>query len=203
MMSSKNDYWLVTIIGFLVGWLILLPATNLLDTKFSFFIIAGSVFGFTILAPLIFFIFKKISLFFRIAEQLGKFAAVGTLGTFLDLGILNALIILTGAAAGWRFTLFKTISFFIASLNNYFWHKFWTFESNSAVSLKDYGKFISVMLISAAVNVIVASFFVNIVGTPQGFPVKVWANISAGIAVIFSIAWSFSGLKFFVFEKRI
>jgi putative flippase GtrA len=198
---SKKDLFIVSIIGFLVGWLVLLPAANL-GVKISPAIAAISVLFFSVLAPILLAFLHFLSRFFKVLEQAGKFLAVGTLNTLLDISVLNGLIYLTGIARGWHFTLFKATAFLIASTNSYFWNKFWTFESYSKINPGEYFFFFLVTLFGAFINTTVASFIVNVLGAPAGFSLKLWANVAALIAVFFSMLWNFSAYRYIVFKKR-
>lgn len=197
---NKKDYYLVTIIGFLVGWLILLPAANI-GLKISPLLIVGSVVGFSIFAPFALWLLKYLSRFWRLLEQFGKFAAVGTLNSLLDIGILNLLIFLTDIAAGSYFSGFKAISFLVASTNSYLWNKFWTFQSRLPVTAVEYFRFIFFTLIGALINVSAASLIVNAIGAPSGFNLKLWANIGAVAAVFVSMLWNFLSYRYIVFKS--
>ena len=59
--------------------------------------------------------------------QFGKFAAVGASNTAIDFGVLNLLLTPLGLATG-NFALAKFLSGIIATLNSFFWNKFWSFE---------------------------------------------------------------------------
>ena len=146
----KKDYYLVAIIGFLVGWLVLLPAKNIgLDISPIF--ISVSVLGLTIFAPIALFILKRLGRIWPIFEQFGKFAPVGTLNTLLDLGVLNLLMLMTGIYGGLSFTGFKAVSFVVGTTNSYFWNKFWTFGSKLPVTISEYGRFGAFTLVGIAI----------------------------------------------------
>ena len=53
-----------------------------------------------------------------------KFAVVGTLGTMIDFGVLNLLILTFGSSKG----LAKTCSFTVAVINSFIWNRLWTFR---------------------------------------------------------------------------
>lgn len=76
---------------------------------------------------------KRIKVFY----QLAKFVLVGGLNTFVDWGILNLLMFLTGIAAGSLYSVFKGVSFLVATTNSYFWNKFWTFRPAAERSAAD------------------------------------------------------------------
>lgn len=135
-------------------------------------------------------------------RQFVKFLAVGILNTLIDLGVLNVLIFLTAAAAGWQFAIFKGISFSAAVLNSYFWNKFWTFKDRKKIRVAELSQFFVISAGGFIVNVGVASFVVNIVGPMWGFPENIWANVGAIFAIGFSLIWNFLGYKFIVFKDK-
>jgi putative flippase GtrA len=53
-----------------------------------------------------------------------KFSVVGTLGTVIDFGILNLLILTFGFSKA----LAKTCSFTMAVINSFIWNRLWTFR---------------------------------------------------------------------------
>jgi len=134
--------------------------------------------------------------------QLAKFMLVGTLNTFIDLGILNFLMVLFGITSGWHFSLFKMISFSSAATNSYFWNKFWTFrKKETKVGAGEYTQFYLITGIGFLINVGIASLVVNVIGPQFGFSPTIWANIGAIIAVLCAFMWNFLGYKFIVFKK--
>ena len=139
---------------------------------------------------------------FPVLFQLAKFVLVGALNTFVDLGLMNFLILITGIASGWLYSIFKAASFIASVINSYFWNKFWTYEhKETKVGGKEFGKFFLVAGIGFLLNVGVASFIVNIIGPQFGISSELWANIGAFIAIIAVFMWNFLGYKFLVFKK--
>ncbi|MDP1706616.1 MAG: GtrA family protein [bacterium] len=196
-----KDFYLVTAIGLAVGALFLLPLRNI-GFSLAPLIIVGSLVGFTLLAPLAFGIFRFLSRFWRPMEQVGKFAAVGTLNSLFDLAIVNFLILLTGVTAGWLFSLFKALSFFMASANSYAWNKFWTFQSRTPTDWREYSYFIFFTLLSVFLNVVTASFVVNFLEAPIGIGPELWANIGALTATAVSLVFNFFLYKKVVFKTK-
>ncbi len=197
-----RDFYLVGVIGFLVGWLVALPAANIgVSITPLFFVI--SVVGFTLFAPLALWVLKLLSRKWAVFEQFGKFAAVGTLNTLVDLGVLNLLILITDLASGAPFVGFKTISFLVATTNSYFWNKFWTFGSRMPVTGKEYLRFAFFTLGGTLINVGIASLVVNVIGAPEGMNPKLWANIGALCGVFAGFMWNFLSYKFIVFKGSV
>lgn len=133
--------------------------------------------------------------------QFFKFAVVGVMNTLIDLGVLNGLILLTGMAVGWQFSVFKGISFIAAVINSYFFNKFWTFKSKKSVGAGELLQFFAVSVGGFVVNVGTASLVVNVIGPLWGISPTLWANVGAISAIAFSMAWNFIGYKFLVFRR--
>jgi len=197
-----KDYRLAAVIGFLVGCLVLIPVANL-GYAVTALLAAASVVGFALFAPFALFLLKQLGRVWPVFNQFGKFAAVGTLNTLLDLGVLNALIFITGFARGAPFAGFKAVSFLVASTNSYFWNKFWTFESRAPIALGEYARFLLFTLVGTFLNVGVASLIVNVLGAPEGVGEKLWANAGALIAVFTSLLWNFLAYRKIVFRPAL
>ncbi|MEK7519245.1 MAG: GtrA family protein [Patescibacteria group bacterium] len=145
-----------------------------------------------------FLIGKKILVIFQIA----KYLLSGVLATIIDLSILNFLILIFGVATGIYFTVFKTISFILATSVKFLISKFWTFEElQKGKSIKETIQFFLVTLVGLVINVTVASFLVNNVGSRGGVSDRLWANISGILAAFVTFTWNFLGYKFIVFKK--
>jgi putative flippase GtrA len=134
--------------------------------------------------------------------QFIKFAETGGLNTFVDLGVLNLLILITGFSAGIYYSVFKGISFVAAILNSYFWNKHWVFESKAKGEKqeKEFAKFIMISVGGFVVNVAAASLIVYLAKNSSANP-KIIANAAAAIAFVLTMAWNFMGYKLVVFVK--
>ena len=196
----KIDAILAAIIGFLNGgffWFILKQIE--IRIPYSWFLIIV----FTFLAPLALYIASLIGKKFLIIFQAAKFFLVGTLNTFIDLGVLNFFIWISGITNGLFYSLFKALSFLVATTNSYFWNKFWTFEKRKEKPApEEFLKFLVVTTIGLGINVGVASFFVNIIGPQFGISERLWAGaVGPVIAAFFAFVWNFFSSKFIVFKK--
>lgn len=202
-MITKKDYFVISIIGFLFGLLLLPVLSNIklpffaVNLKSAFLIIIG----FIIFANLALWFASLLSRFVPVFLQVAKFAAVGGLNTLLDLGVLNVLILISGVAVGYWYPVFKGISFVIANINSYFWNKHWTFGVGGTANIKEFSQFLIVSIIGFGINVGIASLLVNIIGAPENISLERWANIGALSATIISLVWNFIGYKFFVFKR--
>jgi len=133
--------------------------------------------------------------------QLTKYLLIGVLATITDLGVLNLLMWTSGIMIGLWYSVFKGISFIVATCAKYFGDKFWAFEKMEKEGMhKEFGQFFMVTLIGLGLNIGVASFVVNVIGPQFGMSETLWANVG-GIAAAFGVtAWNFIGYKFFVFK---
>lgn len=134
--------------------------------------------------------------------QVIKFILVGILNTFVDLGILNILILASGAVSGLLYSAFKGVSFIAAVINSYFLNKFWTFKKKETrKNQREFTRFFVIAVFGFGINIGVASWLVNAVGPQFGLSPKIWANVGAVSATFVSMFWNFLGYKFFVFQK--
>ena len=195
---KKLDQILAAIIGFLDGvffYFILktaeveIPYTWSLPFALALLCIAGMYVASAIAAKI------------RIILQVARFFLVGTLNTFIDLGVLNIFIWISGIATGFFYSVFKSFSFLIATTNSYFWNKYWTFEKREKPTSGEFFKFLVITFFGFLINVGVASFVVNIIGPQFGMGEKIWASVGAIVAAFFAFVWNFFASKFIVFKK--
>ncbi len=196
---KKSDAVISSIIGFLVGIFFFIILRNLGFTINYDWIL---LIAFPPLSFLGMLLASVIGKKFLVVYQAAKFCLTGALNTFVDLGVLNLLIWITGIASGYHYSIFKAISFVVAATNSYLWNKHWTFEKKGSVfSSGEFAKFFGVTFIGFLINVGVASVVVNVIGPQYGLSGEMWANIGAFVAVFFAFVWNFVGSKFIVFKK--
>ncbi len=198
--TQARDYYVVGVIGFLVG-LLALPLAGNFKLQLGLLGSITVVVGFTILAPIALATLTLLGRIWPVLVQFGRFAAVGVLNTLVDLGVLNLLISWTGVASGPSFSLFKGTSFLVASTNSYFWNKFWTFRDREQASVGQYGRFLGLTLIGTLINVGVATFIVSVIGAPHGVAPAIWANVAAVLAVGASFLWNFLSYRLIIFKR--
>lgn len=202
---TAKDRSVVASVGFLIGALALIPIKNL-GIALTPLVIVSVVVGCMLFALLALGILYVLGRRWEAIYQFGKFAAVGTLNSLVDLAILNLLILLTDVASGGYFTLFKTISAFAGKNNSYFWNKMWAFGDGDAawrerVVWREYIQFIFFTFIGLLLNVGIASLIVNIFPQPPQISEKLWANIGAVIAMLASMFWNFLSYRWVVFKR--
>lgn len=192
---------MVSVIGFFFAIFSIPIISNLkisfLPANFTTAVILVVIF--LVFAPLALWVASLVAKIIPIILQVAKFAAVGAFNTFLDWGILNLLIALTGAASGVLYSVFKGISFLAANSGSYFWNKYWTFKSSSQANAGEFTKFFAVSIVGLIINVGIASAVVGWVKPLGGFTPERWANVGALLATLVSLVWNFVGYKFLVF----
>lgn len=205
MTKTKKDIFLGFVIGAAVGALVQPMMSNLVVTLANIGLgvnaktrILVFVF-FTILAPLALFLISIVSRIIPVLYQFSKFAAVGTLNSFIDFGVVNLLIAMTGYAAGVWFAVFKAVSFIFSTTNSFIWNKMWTFDSKGGDTTAQAVKFYIIAGVGLFINVGVASAVVA--AKPINASANLWANVAVLGGIFASFLWNFLGYKFLVFKK--
>ncbi len=196
---KRSDIISILILGEIVAIFLILVLRNLgyFFNWIWFLLIALPICALIALA-LSYFIAKRIKVVFQFA----KFVAVGLANTAVDFGILNILILISGIAGCLAYSIFKGISFIIATAHSYVWNKFWTFrKAETKEAGKEALQFFVVSLIGLAINVSVASIVVNLIGPQWDISLKLWANVGAACGSAIGLIWNFLGYKFIVFKK--
>ncbi len=160
--------------------------------------------------------------------QFLRFGIIGVANTFIDIFILNVLIVLnknnaifyfSGLTIGNEFILgyypiFKAFSFICANIFSYFANKIWAFkDASQQKDLKKFSKFFLVSIGGLVVNTFFASLFFysfdQFIGAQLELPVwgkilvnqSILATVGALVGTAFSLLWNFFGYKMFVFKK--
>ena len=200
--TLARDVALALVVGFMTGALAIPVVINLgIDIRVPLlsapFIIAVLFASGLMVASLV---ADRVPSFF----EFSKFAIVGVLNSGVDFGVLNSLILVTGAAAGVAFLAFKSVSVTLGVINSYLWNKYWTFQVNVSepgAARREMVAFLVVTLAAVAVNVAGADVIVNVIGAPRGVSGKLWANVGAISGAGLTLFTNFFGYKFFVFKK--
>ncbi len=205
---TKKDIFISLVIGEAAGLLILVVLKNLSQGISQLNLIPGWIWPvfFPVFCLIWLWLANFLSRFLRVFNQLGKFVLVGGLNFLVDLGILNLFIFLTDISAGYWYSLFKGIAFAVAVINSYILNRWWTFQNpeqpaEAVDTSKQFTQFLIISLIGLAINNLVASGMVNLLGPQWGIDAKVWASIGAVIASFVGMFWNFMGYKFIVFKK--
>ncbi len=172
---------------------LLLPLTWWLRTAiFAFFGLLG---------PLALWICWLIGRAWKGFYQFGQFAAVGTLNSFIDIGVFNLETFFYGTSmiGNALFATFKAISFLCGTTNSFLWNKYWTFGAQEKPQASEVTAFYTVAIIGWAINVGVATL-VKASGAQDS---KVLVDLVAPLSGIgASFLWDFFGYKYLVFRKK-
>ncbi len=214
---TTRDLRNVTLIGAEVGILFQPIIANLwssdigpaLTARLGFapapiFVHLAAFVGFTALAPLALWVLSALSTKIAVLYQFGKFAAVGSSNAFVDIGLLNFILLTTGVGKDSPFfVVIATSTALIATVNSFLWNKFWTFEAakTSEQTWKEVAKFYVVTGVAAIVNGGVTWLFVHSIGD-TGISEKLLANIGKVVGIFSALFINFLGYKFFVFKKQ-
>jgi putative flippase GtrA len=200
---SRTDFYLVSFIGASFA-LFSIPIIINLDITFipiTFSTVISLVVSFIIFANIALGLAWLAGKYFPIIFQFAKFGAVGAFNTFLDWGVLNLLIAMTGIADGLGFSLFKGCSFTISTIGAYFWNKYWTFNAKEKSNTSEVTRFVLISVSGFVINVGLASLIIFLFKATTVVTPPQLANIAAASATIASLIWNFIGYKLFVFKK--
>jgi putative flippase GtrA len=205
---TKKDFRLILIVGAAVGLLIQPIIANVLP-QIHFGVLGRIIIllFFVVFAPLALWVAFLISRWWKGLYQFAQFAAVGTLNSFIDVGVFNLETFAYGTAmiSTTMFAVFKAISFLCATTNSLFWNRYWTFSDSAAgvgsgKQTKETVSFYVVALIGWGVNVGVATLVKTL--EPSGIAARIWVNIVAPVfGIAASFLWDFFGYKYLVFKK--
>lgn len=202
---NKKDLLIVTGLGAAIGVLSQAILGNLMDEVYRLFpapsgtIRLAAFAFFTLLAPSALYIASIVGKLIPVLYQFAKFAAVGTLNTFVDLGVFNLETLLVGGQpSSTLFAVLKGISFLAGTTNSFFWNKYWTFGGAGDGKAVEVVKFYVIAIAGFFLNVGVATLVFR-----SGTPTEVWTNIVAPLSgVLSAFLWNFLGYKFLVFKKK-
>lgn len=138
--------------------------------------------------------------------QFAKFVVVGFLNTSIDFGILNLLSIYTGITSGFFIGGVNVPGFILASMNSYFWNKFWVFrkekKEGEKTNYSDFLTFAGVTLVAVLLNGGIVILITTFVNPLFGLSPERWLNIAKVFATAFSLIFNFVGYKFLVFRSK-
>lgn len=202
---SSRDRNAILIIGAGVGLLIQpILANNLPSIHLGIALRLGIFIFFVVFAFIALYIAKFLSRWWEGIYQFAKFAAVGTLNSFIDVGVFNLETFFYGTSIVGTalFAVFKGISFLFGTTNSFLWNKYWTFSAKEKASAREVSGFYAVAIIGWVLNVSLATLVKAFGPTGAGGNARVWVNIVAPLAgIAVSFIWNFVGYKYFVFKK--
>jgi putative flippase GtrA len=76
--------------------------------------------------------------------QFLRFCVVGTLNAVIDFGVLNLLLWLYPTGDTWKTLGYNSLAVLLASINSFFWNKYWTFRQRNPITFQEAYRFIVV-----------------------------------------------------------
>ncbi len=199
---TRKDLYASIVIGVAVGLLIQpILTNNLSGFGLSIAERAGICIFFALFAPFALWLCEVIGKVVKGFYQFGQFAAVGTLNSFIDIGVFNLETFLYGTSIIGiaLFALFKAISFLCGTTNSFIWNKYWTFGAHEKPKAEEVTAFYTVAVFGWVINVGVATL-VKALGPVDS---KTWVNLVAPlVGIAASFLWDFFGYKYLVFKKK-
>lgn len=206
MKVPKKDIIASLICGEITSWFLIFVIKNpYIEELKSLSQIENLIWLLPVISPLIFLVGVLVGNFlseiWQVFKQIVRFGEVGVLNTFIDFGILNLLISLSGITSGILLAPLNTVSFLTAVTNSYYWNKFWTFEKKSKIKGQEFFQFLLISGIGWGINtgiVVLGTTFIV-----PGFTISAGAgvNVMKILAALVSTTWNFLGYKFIVFKK--
>ena len=203
----KRDFIYSLILGEASSWFLISVVKNPYIAEFKQVVILEKVVWFLpIVLPFIFLAGILLAWFFSrvlgVIYQIAKFVEVGILNTIVDFGILNLLIWWTGITAGWAIAPLNAASFLCATINSYFWNKFWTFKKGGVATGGEFTQFLIISAIGIGINTGIVVAGTGLILPFLGMSPAAWANVIKILATFVSMVWNFLGYKFIVFKPR-
>lgn len=198
---TKNDLKASLVIGAGVGLLVQPVLANALQSIHLTLAERAAVFVFfTLFAPFALWLCWLIGKKWKGFYQFGQFAAVGTLNSFIDIGVFNLETFFYGTAiSNGTFAMFKAISFLCGTGNSFLWNKYWTFGVQEKPKASEVTGFYAVAIVGWVVNVGVATF-TKAVGPADS---RIWVDLASPLfGVAASFLWDFFGYKYLVFTAK-
>jgi len=139
---------------------------------------------------------------FKVFRQIVRFGEIGVLNTFIDFGILNLLIWVTGITSGMAIAPLNAASFICATTNSYFWNRTWTFKKKESVTGKEFTQFLIIAGIGIIINTCIVAIGTSLISPLFGISPAGWTNVMKILATFISMVWNFLGYKLWVFKVK-
>ena len=119
-----------------------------------------------------------------------KYTFVGIIGLILDMSLLYVFVEFLNIPV-----LFASaLSFFVSIINNFFWHKYWTFRDMSSHFERQFVSFFIICVINMGITVVCMYLFVDMA--------HIWYMFSKVITSIIVLAFSYTANRMFTFKLR-
>jgi len=133
--------------------------------------------------------------------QLLRFGLVGGINTFIDLLAFNMLVWMFPTNDTSTLILFNSLAYAIGAINSFLWNKLWTFKYSSEVTPTQLLRFTIVTGLGVLCNDVFLWLITTLLNSfsATGF---IWTNVAKISAIGGSVAVSYIGMRFSVFNKK-
>lgn len=130
-----------------------------------------------------------------------KFALVGVMNAFVDLAVLNLLMIIIPNHSGRVLVMENTVAVACAIVNSYMLNRRWTFADSTDGSVLERVLFIMQALLNIALNDWILGWCATYLIFSRNVPVFVSSNASKALAMFLSSTLSYLFMRYVVFHK--
>jgi putative flippase GtrA len=123
-------------------------------------------------------------------QMFAKYTMVGSIGLILDMTALYIFV----EYAHIPVVLAAAMAFLIAVVNNFFWHKYWTFKDKSHHSKRQFLCFFIISLSNMGITVLGMHLFVNVL--------FIWYMFAKVITATIVLLWSYTANRIFTFHAK-
>ena len=133
--------------------------------------------------------------------QLLRFGLVGSINTLIDLIAFNILVWMFPTKDTSALILFNSLAYAIGAINSFLWNKLWTFKHSSEVTGTQLLRFAIVTCFGVVCNDVFLWLITTLLNSfsATGF---VWTNVAKISAIVGSVAVSYIGMRFSVFNNK-
>ena len=122
-------------------------------------------------------------------KRIIKFLAVGLSGTIINLLVLFFLVEFIGVL----YIIGAFVAYIISITNNFFWNKYWTFNSKSKQYKEQYLKYLIISVFSLGINLMILSILVEVFGLWYMFSQVIAITIAGLNNFFWNRYWTFRG----------
>lgn len=134
-------------------------------------------------------------------KQVGRFGLVGGLNTFVDLMVLNSLLLLFPTTNTLTLLAYNSVAYSLGAINSFLLNKYWTFGHKHSISRKEVVRFVITTMCSIIVSnglIWLASEILH----PLHVNPLLWANASKVCAIFGTVFVSYLGMRLWVFVSK-
>ncbi len=132
-------------------------------------------------------------------KQIFRFVGIGVINTGVDIVLFNVLIFIFGIPTTILYTVFRSISFFLANINSYFLNARFTFSAQK--SFTGFGTFLGATIVGFLINTIIATTVFAVLKNSSLHKI-ITANLGIILGTIVSMIVNFLLYKYVVFYKK-